>query len=151
MIAGAIGGGQHGRPVQQRCRHEPRREETRQVRSQALAGLPRRIEQTGRIASGRFPVFADPASGEWTWSDDGAWSSGFWPGMLWLADAATGQARFAALAAESAHRLQGLRRHPHGRGPAGDGGAAELMPPRRARRRPSDPEAQPPQKYAKLS
>ena len=76
------------------------------MRSQALAGLLRRIEQTGRIASGRFPVFADPRSGEWTWSDDGAWSSGFWPGMLWLAEAATGECRFAALAAESAQRLR---------------------------------------------
>lgn len=76
------------------------------MRSQALAGLLRRIEQTGRIASGRFPVFADPRSGEWTWSDDGAWSSGFWPGMLWLAAAATGERRFAALAAESAQRLR---------------------------------------------
>jgi hypothetical protein len=75
------------------------------VRSQALAGLLRRIEQTGRIASGRFPVFADPRSGEWTRSDDGAWSSGFWPGMLWLAEAATGEGRFAAL--ESARRLRG--------------------------------------------
>ena len=76
------------------------------MRSQALAGLLRRIEQTAGIASGRFPMFADPRSGEWTWSDDGAWSSGFWPGMLWLAEAATGEARFAALAAESAQRLR---------------------------------------------
>ena len=76
------------------------------MRSQALAGLLRRIEQTGRIASGRFPVFADPRSGEWTWSDDGGWSGGFWPGMLWLAGAATGERRFATLAAESAQRLR---------------------------------------------
>ena len=40
------------------------------------------------------------------WSDNGAWSSGFWPGMLWLAEAATGERRFAALAAESAQRLR---------------------------------------------
>jgi unsaturated chondroitin disaccharide hydrolase len=79
---------------------------SRQVRSQTLAGLLRRIEQTGRIASGRFPMFADPRSGAWTWSDDGAWSAGFWPGMLWLAAAATGEGRFAALAAESAQRLR---------------------------------------------
>jgi unsaturated chondroitin disaccharide hydrolase len=76
------------------------------MRSQALTGLLRRIEQTGRIASGRFPLFADPRSGEWTWSDDSAWSSGFWPGMLWLAGAASGERRFAALAAESAQRLR---------------------------------------------
>jgi unsaturated chondroitin disaccharide hydrolase len=77
----------------------------RQVRSQALAGLLRRIEQTGQLAAGRFPVFADPRSGAWTWSDGGGWSSGFWPGMCWLAEAATGERRFAALAAESAQQL----------------------------------------------
>jgi unsaturated chondroitin disaccharide hydrolase len=75
------------------------------MRSQALAGLLGRIEQTGRIASGRFPIFADPRSGEWTWSDDGAWSAGFWPGICWLAEAATGERHLAALAAESAQRL----------------------------------------------
>jgi unsaturated chondroitin disaccharide hydrolase len=75
------------------------------VRSSALAGLLRRVEQTGRIAAGRFPMFADPRTGEWTWSHDGGWSGGFWPGMLWLAEAATGGHRFAELAAESAQRL----------------------------------------------
>lgn len=78
------------------------------MRSQALAGLLRRIEQTARIAAGRFPVFADPRSGEWTWSADGGWSGGFWPGMLWLAAAATGERRFAARAAASAQRLRSL-------------------------------------------
>jgi unsaturated chondroitin disaccharide hydrolase len=78
------------------------------VRSQALAGLLRRIEQTGRIAAGRFPVFADPRSGEWTWSAGGGWSGGFWPGMLWLAEAATGERRFATLAADSTQRLRSL-------------------------------------------
>jgi unsaturated chondroitin disaccharide hydrolase len=77
------------------------------VRSQALAGLLRRVEQTGRVAAGRFPMFADPQTGEWTWSQDGGWSGGFWPGMLWLAGAATGERRFADLAADNAQRLRG--------------------------------------------
>ncbi len=76
------------------------------MRSQALAGLLQRVEQTGRVAAGRFPVFADPATGEWTWLQDGGWSGGFWPGMLWLAGAATGERRFAGLAAGSAQRLR---------------------------------------------
>ena len=76
------------------------------MRSQMLAGLLRRVEQTGRVASGRFPVFADPRTGGWTWSGDGGWSGGFWPGMLWLAGAATGERRFAGLAADSAQRLR---------------------------------------------
>ncbi len=75
------------------------------MRSQALEGLLWRVEQTARVAAGRFPIFADPQTGEWTWSQDGGWSGGFWPGMLWLAGAATGQRRFADLAADSAQRL----------------------------------------------
>jgi unsaturated chondroitin disaccharide hydrolase len=55
-------------------------------------------------------MFADPRTGEWTWSQDGGWSGGFWPGMLWLAGAATGERRFASLAADSAQRL-GSRAH----------------------------------------
>jgi len=74
------------------------------VRAQALAGLLRRVEQTGQVASGRFPMFADPRTGDWTWSQDGGWSGGFWPGMLWLAGVATGQRRLADLAAGSAQR-----------------------------------------------
>jgi unsaturated chondroitin disaccharide hydrolase len=76
------------------------------VRSQALAGLLRRVEQTAQVASGRFPMFADPRTGEWTWSQDGGWSGGFWPGMLWLAGAATGKRRLSGLAADSAQRLR---------------------------------------------
>jgi unsaturated chondroitin disaccharide hydrolase len=76
------------------------------VRSQVLAGLLRRVEQTARVASGRFPMFADAATGEWTWSLDGGWFGGFWPGMLWLAGAATGERSFAGLAAESTRRLR---------------------------------------------
>ena len=34
------------------------------------------------------------------------WSSGFWPGMLWLAGAATGRRQFADLAVENAGRLR---------------------------------------------
>jgi unsaturated chondroitin disaccharide hydrolase len=75
------------------------------VRSLVLAGLLQRVDQTGRVAAGRFPMFADPRTGEWTWSQDGGWSGGFWPGMLWLAGAATGERRFADLAADSAQRL----------------------------------------------
>jgi unsaturated chondroitin disaccharide hydrolase len=76
------------------------------VRSQVLAGLLQRIEQTGRDASGRFPMFADPQTGEWTWSRDGDWFGGVWPGMLWLAGAATGDRHFTGLATESARRLR---------------------------------------------
>ena len=76
------------------------------MQSEVLAGLLRRVEETGRVASGQFPMFTDPRTGEWTWSQDGGWSGGFWPGMLWLAGAVTGERRFADLAADSAQRLR---------------------------------------------
>ena len=76
------------------------------MRSQALAGLLRRIEQTGRIASGRFPMFADPrsADGRGQMTAPGPAASG--PGCSGSPEAATGECRFAALAAESAQRLR---------------------------------------------
>ena len=37
------------------------------MRSHALESMLRRVEETAHVASGRFPVFADPRSGEWTW------------------------------------------------------------------------------------
>jgi unsaturated chondroitin disaccharide hydrolase len=52
-------------------------------------------------------MFGDPRTGEWTWSQDGGWLGGFWPGMLWLAGAAAGERRLTDLAAESAQRLRG--------------------------------------------
>jgi unsaturated chondroitin disaccharide hydrolase len=76
------------------------------MRSRVLAGLLRRVDQTGRVAAGRFPMFADPRTGEWTWTQDGGWSGGFWPGMLWLAGAATGERHLADLAADSVQRLR---------------------------------------------
>jgi unsaturated chondroitin disaccharide hydrolase len=52
-------------------------------------------------------MFADATTGAWPWSADGGWFGGFWPGLLWLAEAATGERRYAELARESAERLGG--------------------------------------------
>ena len=57
-------------------------------------------------------MFADPDTGDWTWSDSDGWFSGFWPGLLWLAEAATGDPRFADLAADGAQRLDRQARAP---------------------------------------
>jgi hypothetical protein len=44
-------------------------------------------------------VSADPETGEWTWSDDGAWRGGFWVGPLEPAARATGRRRIDAMPA----------------------------------------------------
>ncbi|NUT20463.1 MAG: glucuronyl hydrolase [Hamadaea sp.] len=48
---------------------------------------------------------ADPETGEWTWSDDGAWCGGFWVGLLELAARVSGSRRLSAAADEYAARL----------------------------------------------
>jgi unsaturated chondroitin disaccharide hydrolase len=70
-----------------------------------LADLVRRVDRTLEKSSGRFPVYAEPDSGTWTWSDPTGWACGFWPGLLWLSAAATGNAKYAAAATEAATRL----------------------------------------------
>jgi hypothetical protein len=41
-----------------------------------LGGTPAESE-------GRFPVYADPESGVWTWTDDGGRTGGFWAALIW--------------------------------------------------------------------
>ncbi|MFI6599448.1 hypothetical protein ACIBHX_24615 [Nonomuraea sp. NPDC050536] len=62
-----------------------------------------RVQHTLEQANCRYPMHADPETGEWTWSDDGGWSGGFWPGLLTL----TGERAAAAEAtAKLRNRLQ---------------------------------------------
>jgi unsaturated chondroitin disaccharide hydrolase len=72
----------------------------------AVSSLVRRVDDTLEQASGRFPMYAEPATGTWTWSDDGGWFGGFWPGLLWLSAAATQDAKYAHAAAGAAARLR---------------------------------------------
>jgi unsaturated chondroitin disaccharide hydrolase len=72
----------------------------------AVAGLVRRVNGTLAESAGRFPVYAEPESGAWTWADDGGWTGGFWAGLLWLTAAATGDERYARAAAKAADRLR---------------------------------------------
>ena len=65
-----------------------------------------RVDDTLRRSSGRFPMYADPVSGDWTWSDDGGWFGGFWGGLLRLAAVATGDGGYALAADEVAARLR---------------------------------------------
>jgi unsaturated chondroitin disaccharide hydrolase len=70
------------------------------------ADLVRRVDRTLEKSSGRFPVYAEPDSGTWTWSDPTGWACGFWPGLLWLSAAATGNPKYAAAATEAAGQLR---------------------------------------------
>jgi unsaturated chondroitin disaccharide hydrolase len=72
----------------------------------AVSDLVRRVDGTLRLASGRFPAYADAGTGEWTWSADGGWFGGFWPGLLWLSAVATGDDMYARAAAHAAARLR---------------------------------------------
>lgn len=40
-----------------------------------------RIDRTLAQSAGRFPMYADPGTGGWTWSEDGGRFGGFWPGL----------------------------------------------------------------------
>ena len=48
----------------------------------AVAELVRRVDSTLAESEGRFPVYADPESGVWTWTDDGGWTGRFWAALI---------------------------------------------------------------------
>jgi hypothetical protein len=56
---------------------------TTAVFEMAVAGLVRRVDGTPAESEGRFPVYADPESGVWTWTDDGGWTGRFWAALIW--------------------------------------------------------------------
>lgn len=77
--------------------------------SWAERALGESLERAGAVEArleGRWPLYADPASGHWTTTARGSWTGGFWAGLLWLravmggspADRATAVGRTAALA-----------------------------------------------------
>ncbi|MFI9590134.1 hypothetical protein [Nonomuraea sp. NPDC052265] len=67
--------------------------------------LVRGVGTTLAQSEGRFPLYADPVTGEWTWSDDGDWCGGFWGGLLSLVAVVTGEPRYAGAAGQVAERL----------------------------------------------
>lgn len=50
----------------------------------AIEGLTERVRSTVRQSLDGFPHYADPSTGEWVTTEDGFWTGGFWPGVLWL-------------------------------------------------------------------
>jgi unsaturated chondroitin disaccharide hydrolase len=57
---------------------------------QALEHILERISVTETAVGQRFPIYADPRSGEWVSSRRGSWVAGFWVGQLWLRAQLTG-------------------------------------------------------------
>ena len=78
----------------------------------ALDALVGRLSHTLAASDGRFPMYADADTGVWEWSEDGSWFGGFWPGVLWLAAAATGETGYARQAEAASRRLRPLAHAP---------------------------------------
>jgi unsaturated chondroitin disaccharide hydrolase len=78
---------------------------TASVWNDAIERMLGRIEDTSARVGDRFPHWADPETGEWTTTPDGDWTGGYWIGTLWLAAAATGDARYRSRAERFVERL----------------------------------------------
>ncbi|MFI5860937.1 sugar ABC transporter permease [Streptomyces sp. NPDC051546] len=74
----------------------------------ALARLLAQVAVTASaIDAERFPLYADPDTGEWTTTGRGSWAGGFWAGLLWLRARHTGTAADRAAACACTARLTG--------------------------------------------
>jgi unsaturated chondroitin disaccharide hydrolase len=73
----------------------------------ALTEIVDRIGQTEAAIDRRFPVSADPGSGDWTTSGRGSWVGGFWVGQLWLRACLTGRGDHRESARQWVERLSG--------------------------------------------
>ncbi|MFB7977068.1 sugar ABC transporter permease [Streptomyces vinaceus] len=71
----------------------------------ALADVLDRAAVTRTETGGRFPLYADPETGSWTTTGRGAWTGGFWAGLLWLRARHTGEPADRAAAAACTARL----------------------------------------------
>ncbi|MEW2635471.1 sugar ABC transporter permease [Streptomyces sp. NPDC048389] len=71
----------------------------------ALSDVLDRVAATAVEVGSRFPLFADPDSGRWTTTRRGAWTGGFWAGLLWLRARHTGDPADRAAASACTARL----------------------------------------------
>jgi hypothetical protein len=69
---------------------------TEELAQDAEARLLARVATTAAAPPDGFPHAADPTTGRWEAKRGGAWTDGFWVGILWLAHAATGAPRYRA-------------------------------------------------------
>jgi unsaturated chondroitin disaccharide hydrolase len=72
----------------------------------AIDRMLSRIQDTAARVKDRFPHWADPETGQWTTTPEGDWTGGCWVGQLWLAAAATGDAKYRSWAEPFAERLR---------------------------------------------
>ncbi|WP_327254153.1 sugar ABC transporter permease [Streptomyces sp. NBC_01244] len=59
------------------------------------------------VGEGRFPLYADPDTGQWATTGRGSWAGGFWAGLLWLRARHTGAGGDLAAASACTARLAG--------------------------------------------
>ncbi len=74
--------------------------------SGAIDRMLGRIQDTAARVKDGFPHWADPETGQWTTTPEGDWTGGCWIGQLWLAAAATGDAKYRSWAEPFAERLR---------------------------------------------
>jgi len=80
---------------------------TPRTQTEALALVRRRVRSTLTHVTreGIFPHAAPSATGEWSGTGEGNWTSGFWAGLLWYEAALSGDAQDADLATTWTLRL----------------------------------------------
>lgn len=71
----------------------------------ALGGVLDRVAGTRAEVGKRFPLYADPDTGRWVTTGRGAWTGGFWAGLLWLRARHTGAEEDRAAASACTARL----------------------------------------------
>ncbi|GGX23804.1 hypothetical protein GCM10010353_43590 [Streptomyces chryseus] len=71
----------------------------------ALSDVLDRVAVTAVEVGLRFPLFAEPDTGRWTTTGRGAWTGGFWAGLLWLRALHTGDPADRAAASACTARL----------------------------------------------
>lgn len=72
----------------------------------AAADVLHRVDQTADAVGEGFPHWANGRTGAWTTTPDGDWTGGAWPGMLWLAQEMTHDAKYGDLARRWCLRLR---------------------------------------------
>jgi len=73
---------------------------------QTIEGLTDRARYTLEQRLTGFPHYADTDTGEWTTTEDGFWTGGFWPGVLWLCGCYSGDSSLWQAAEEWVERLE---------------------------------------------
>ena len=70
-----------------------------------VVSLTERARHTLKQPLKGFPHYADTRTGEWTTTEDGFWTGGFWPGVLWLGGFFSGDLTLWQAAEEWVERL----------------------------------------------